>query len=99
MILVTQEDFERQVLQSDGTVLLDFWAQWCGPCQMLAPTLEEIAEEREDIKVCKVDVDRDPQLAIRYGINTIPTLLVMENGQVKNKSIGLRSKAQILDML
>ena len=99
LLHVTKENFEQEVLQSDRTVLLDFWAAWCGPCRMIAPTLEEIAQEREDIKVCKVDVDADPELSIRYGISSIPTLLVFENGQIKNKSLGLRSKAQILEML
>ena len=99
IIHVTKETFEQEVLQSQETVLLDFWANWCGPCRMIAPTLDEIAQEREDIKVCKVDVDADPELAIRYGIASIPTLLVFEKGQIKNKSLGVRSKAQILEML
>ena len=99
IIHVTKENFESEVLQSDRTALVDFWANWCGPCRMIAPTVEQIAQEREDVKVCKIDVDTDPELAIRYGIASIPTLLVFENGQVKNKSLGVRSKEQILEML
>mgnify|MGYP003296456944 CR=1 FL=1 len=96
---ITKETFEKEVLQSEKTVLLDFFATWCGPCKMLAPILDEIAEEREDIKVCKVDVDQEPELAAQYQVVSIPTLFVMEKGQVVNQSLGAKPKAKILEML
>ena len=96
---ITKETFEKEVLQSEKTVLLDFFATWCGPCKMLAPILDEIAEEREDIKVCKVDVDQEPELAAQYQVVSIPTLFVIENGQIVNQSLGAKPKAQILAML
>ena len=96
---ITKETFEKEVLQSDKTVLLDFFATWCGPCKMLAPILDEIAEEREDIKVCKVDVDQEPELAAQYQVVSIPTLFVLEKGQVVNQSLGAKPKAKILEML
>ena len=96
---ITTETFEKEVLQSEKTVLLDFFATWCGPCKMLAPILDEIAEEREDIKVCKVDVDQEPELAARYQVVSIPTLFVIEKGEVVNQSLGAKPKAKILEML
>ena len=96
---ITKKTFEKEVLQSEKTVLLDFFATWCGPCKMLAPILDEIAEEREDIKVCKVDVDQEPELAARYQVVSIPTLFVMEKGEVVNQSLGAKPKAKILEML
>ena len=96
---ITKETFEKEVLQSEKTVLLDFFANWCGPCKMLAPILDEIAEEREDIKVCKVDVDQEPELAAQYQVVSIPTLFIIENGQVVNQSLGAKPKAKILEML
>ena len=96
---VTLENFDQEVLRSDKTVLLDFWATWCGPCRMVAPILEEIAGERPDIKVCKVNVDEQPELASRYRIMSIPTLMVVKNGQVVNQAVGARPKSQILSML
>ena len=96
---VTLENFDQEVLRSDKTVLLDFWATWCGPCRMVAPILEEIAAERPDIKVCKVNVDEQPELASRYRIMSIPTLMVVKNGQVVNQAVGSRPKSQILSML
>ena len=96
---VTLENFDQEVLHSDKTVLLDFWATWCGPCRMVAPILVEIAAERPDIKVCKVNVDEQPELASRYRIMSIPTLMVVKNGQVVNQAVGARPKSQILSML
>ncbi|MBE7002360.1 MAG: thioredoxin [Ruminococcaceae bacterium] len=96
---ITKETFENEVLKSDKTVLLDFWASWCGPCRMIAPFLDEIAQEREDIKVCKVDVDEEPELAARYQVVSIPTLLVIQDGKIVNQSMGAKPKEQILAML
>ena len=96
---ITKETFEAEVLKSDKPVLLDFFAVWCGPCKMIAPVLDEIAEEREDIKVCKVNVDEEPELAAKYQVMSIPTLFVIKDGQVVNQSLGAKPKAQILAML
>ena len=96
---ITKENFENEVLNSDKPVLLDFFAVWCGPCKMIAPVLDEIAEEREDIKVCKVNVDEEPELAAKYQVISIPTLFVIKDGQVVNQSLGAKPKAQILAML
>ena len=96
---VNKNDFGSVVKDSAKTVLVDFWASWCGPCRMIAPVLEEVAAERPDVKVCKVNVDEEQELAISYGVSSIPTLLVFKNGQVVNKSIGAVPKAKILEML
>ena len=99
LIHVTSENFEKDVMQSEKTVLIDFWATWCGPCRMIAPIVEEIASEREDITVAKIDVDEAGDLAAAFGITSIPTLVVMKNGEIVNKSVGYQGKQSILNML
>ena len=96
---INKENFELEVLKSEKPVLVDFFAAWCGPCRMVGPIIEEIAEENEQIKVAKIDVDADPELAIRYGVNSIPALFVFDKGEVVNQSLGAKPKNQILAML
>ena len=96
---INKDNFHKEVLNSDKPVLLDFFASWCGPCRMVGPILDEIAEEREDIKVCKVNIDEQPELAHRYRIMTIPTLMVLKNGQITEQSVGAKPKHQILAMV
>lgn len=96
---ITKDNFQTEVLNSEQTVLLDFWAPWCVPCRMLAPVLEEVAAERPDVKVCKVNIDEEYDLAVRYRIASIPTLLVMDKGQVEEKLVGARPKDEILELL
>ncbi|MCR5033947.1 MAG: thioredoxin [Clostridia bacterium] len=99
-IIVTKDNFQKEVIESEVPVLVDFWATWCGPCRMLAPTLEEIASEQEGvIKVGKVNVDEQPELARQFGIMSIPTLIVFRDGQIVNQTMGLQPKANIMAML
>lgn len=99
VIKITQHNFEREVKLSDVPVLLDFWAPWCGPCRMVGPILDEIAAENSSIKVGKINVDEESELASSFGVMSIPTLVVMKNGQIVNRSVGAKPKEAILDML
>jgi thioredoxin 1 len=96
---VNKESFETEVLKAEGMVLVDFFADWCGPCKMLSPIVDEVAEENTDIKVCKINVDEEPELAMRYNVMSIPTLVVIQNGEEVNKSVGLVSKEDIIKMV
>ena len=99
VITIHRENFQNEVLRSEQPVLLDFWAPWCGPCRMVSPIVDEIADERTDIKVGKVNVDEQPELAAQFKVMSIPTLVVLKNGKITNQMVGARPKAQILAML
>ena len=99
VVNITQVNFQEEVLKADRPVLLDFWASWCGPCRMVAPVVEEIAAERPDIKVGKVNVDEQPELAGRFGVMSIPALVVMKDGKAVNQAVGAQPKSQILALL
>lgn len=98
VLTITQSNFEEEVVNSTKPVLLDFWAQWCGPCRMLSPIVDQVAEELTDIKVGKINVDQEPELAARFQVMSIPTLVVMKEGKEVNRSLGAISKAAILEL-
>ena len=99
VITITSQNFETEVINSDKVVLLDFWASWCGPCRMLSPVLDEISDEGGDIKVAKINVDEELQLAERVSVHSIPTIVVMQRGNVKNTAVGVLPKENILKLL
>ena len=99
VITITNENFEAEVLKADKPVLLDFWASWCGPCKMLSPIVDQIAEEHDEIKVGKINVDDQPDLAQQFRVMSIPTLVVMKNGEVAATSVGLQPKQAILELV
>ena len=99
IVEINNANFTSEVLGSDKKVLVDFWAPWCGPCRMVSPIVEEIAEENAAIKVAKINIDEQPQLASQYGVMSIPTLMVFENGDIADKAVGARNKSFILQML
>jgi len=98
VIELKEQTFDSEVLQSDRPVLVDFWAAWCGPCRMLSPVVDELAEENPQIKVCKVNVDDEEGLAVRFGVMSIPTLLAFRNGKLIGQTVGVQSKQAILDL-
>ena len=99
VVHITNETFEKEVMQAEGKVLVDFWASWCGPCRMLGPVIDQLGNELTDVKVCKIDVDANQELAGKYKVETIPTLVVLEGGKVIKRSVGVQPKPAILAML
>lgn len=99
VVEITKDNFEQTVLKADKPVLVDFWAEWCGPCQMMGPIVDEVAEERNDIIIGKLNVDTQPEIALRYNVMSIPTLILFENGEEAQKSIGLISKEELLELI
>ena len=96
---ITKDNFENEIVKADKPVLVDFWASWCGPCRMLSPTIDEIAEEHPEIKVCKINIDDEAELAIRPGVMSVPTLMIFKNGEIAQTAVGVRPKDEILDLL
>ena len=99
VINVNKDNFQKEVVESDRTVLIDFWAAWCGPCRMVSPIVDEIAQEHPEIKVCKINVDEENELASQFGVMSIPSLFVVKDGKVVNQSVGALPKNQILALL
>ena len=96
---VSQDNYEAEVMQAEGTVLVDFYADWCGPCKMQGPIIEQLSEERPDVKFCKVNVDETPVVTIQLGISSIPTIMVVKNGEITFKEAGLMQKSELLKLL
>lgn len=96
---ITKDNFENEIVKADKPVLVDFWASWCGPCRMLSPTIDEIAEEHPEIKLCKINIDDEAELAIRHGVMSVPTLMIFKNGEIAQTAVGVRPKDEILDLL
>lgn len=99
VLAITRQNFKQEVINSDKPVLIDFWAPWCGPCRVIGPIVEQVAEENDAVKVGKVNVDEQPELAQAFGVMSIPTLVVMKNGEVTNRVVGVQTKRAILSMI
>ena len=99
VMTITKQNFESEVMNSEQPVLLDFWAPWCGPCRMVAPVIDKLADERPDVKFGKINVDQEPELAAKFGVVSIPTLVVMDGGAIVSQAVGARPKEMILEML
>lgn len=99
IVTVTKENFDKEITRAKETVLVDFWAAWCMPCKMLSPIIDAIAEERSDVKVCKINIDEEKELAIRFGVMSIPTVIAFKNGEVAGKSVGRVSKEKLLTLI
>ena len=99
IINITNQNYQKEIMESKKTILLDFWAEWCGPCKIITPVIDEIANENPDLKVCKINVDEQPELANRFHVRSIPSLFVMKEGEIINQSVGAKTKEEILKML